>query len=312
MIRTLTLLIVTAFASTCVAQTYEIVEDDDGLTVHFDGKLLTRYLTKSGTKPILYPLLGPDGLPLTRRYPIESLGDHEKNDHIHHRSVWFTHGKVNGTDFWLESEKEGGKIIHEKFEKVTDGETAQIVAVNRWEDPEGKVVCRDRRSLTFGQDEGRQYIDYDVTVMAGAEPVTFGDTKEGTFGMRLAGTMKVDAKMGGTIVNDKGVKNKDAWGKASAWVDYYGPVKDKTVGVAILNHPSSYGYPTYWHVRTYGLFAANPFGVHDFVGKDKPAGDHTIEPGKEMNLRYRVLIHEGTTEDADIPAAFARYEKVKK
>lgn len=312
MIRLLSLLLAVSFSSVCLAATYEITQEDDGLTVHYDGKLLTRYLTKSGAKPILYPLLGPDGLPMTRRFPIESVGEHERDDHPHHRSVWFTHGKVNGTDFWLEKEGVGGQIIHEKFEKVSDGENAQIVSVNRWEKPDGTVVCRDRRTVTFGQDEGRQYFDFDITVMAGDEPVTFGDTKEGAFGIRVPGTMKVDAKKGGTIVNDKGAKNKDAWGKKSAWVDYYGPVKDETVGITIMNHPSSYGYPTHWHVRTYGLFAANPFGIHDFVGKDVESGDHTIEPGKSMNLRYRVLLHEGTTDEADIPAAFARYEKVKK
>ncbi|GAA4435535.1 PmoA family protein [Bremerella cremea] len=310
--RLFSLLLLLSFASVSVAQTYEITQEEDGLTVHYDGKLVTRYLKKSGSKPILYPLLGPDGVPMTRRYPIESVGENEKNDHPHHRSVWFTHGKVNGTDFWLEKEGEGGVIVHEKFEKISDGETAQIVSLNRWETPEGKVLCKDRRSITFGQDEGRQYFDYDVTVTPVDEPVTFGDTKEGTFGIRVAGTMKTDAKMGGTIVNDKGVKNKDAWAKQSAWVDYYGPVQGKTVGVTIMNHPSSYGYPTYWHVRTYGLFAANPFGVHDFVGKNVQSGDHTIKPGEEMNLRYRVLLHEGTTEEADVAGAFSRYEKVQK
>ncbi|MEW4452796.1 PmoA family protein [Bremerella sp. JC817] len=310
--RLFSLLLLLSFASVSVAQTYEITQEGDGLTVHYDGKLVTRYLKKSGSKPILYPLLGPDGVPMTRRYPIESVGENEKNDHPHHRSVWFTHGKVNGTDFWLEKEGEGGVIVHEKFEKISDGETAQIVSLNRWETPEGKVLCKDRRSITFGQDEGRQYFDYDVTVTPVDEPVTFGDTKEGTFGIRVAGTMKTDAKMGGTIVNDKGVKNKDAWAKQSAWVDYYGPVQGKTVGVTIMNHPSSYGYPTYWHVRTYGLFAANPFGVHDFVGKNVQSGDHTIKPGEEMNLRYRVLLHEGTTEEADVAGAFSRYEKVQK
>ena len=312
MIRLLSLLLVVTFSSLVFAGSYEIVQEDDGLTVHYDGKLLTRYLKMSGAKPILYPLLGPGGVPMTRHFPIEPAVEHEKSDHPHHRSVWFTHGNVNGTDFWLEKEGEGGKIIHEKFEKVTDGETAQIVAVNRWETPEGKVVCKDRRTITFGLDKGRQYFDYDVTVTPVDEPVTFGDTKEGAFGMRVAGTMKVDEKLGGTIVNDSGVKDKDAWGMRSAWVDYYGPVNDKTVGITIMNHPSSYGYPTHWHVRTYGLFAANPFGVHDFEKKEKGAGAHTIKPGEEMNLRYRVLLHEGTTEDADVAEAFSRYEKVEK
>jgi len=297
------------FTSTSFAQPFEAVLGDQGVTIQRNGKLLTQYLIDSGTKPVLYPVIGPGNTPMTRRFPIESKGEHERDDHPHHRSFWFTHGKVNGVDFWLEKEGEGGKIVHQAFEKIEGGETATIVTINKWIGPDGNEICRDRRTLTFGEDHGMQYIDFDVTVFADAEPVTFGDTKEGSFGVRVPGTMKVDAKMGGVIVNEHGEKDKSAWGKRSAWVDYVGPVEDKTLGIAILNHPDSYGFPTYWHVRTYGLFAANPFGVHDFVGKEAKRGDHTIEPGKSMTLRYRVLLHEGDTEQAKIKEAFARYSK---
>ena len=145
-----------------------------------------------------------------------------------------------------------------------------------------------------------------MTITASDGPVTFGDTKEGTFGLRLASSMNVNRKTGGRIVNAEGITDTDAWGKASSWVDYSGPVNDETVGVAILNHPESFRYPTTWHVRDYGLFAANPFGYDDFKYKDAP-GDHTIPAGESIRFRYRVILHLGDTEAAGIPAAFMAY-----
>ena len=315
MLRLFPLFLVVAFASTALAE-YEVVRDDDGLTIKRDGQLVTRYVIQSGSKPILYPVIGPDGIAMTRRYPIEEAGEHEREDHPHHRSIWITHGDVTGIDFW--AEKEGaGRTVHESFEEISDGKTAKVVTKNRWEDAEGNLVGRDVRTLSFGTDDGMQYIDFDITFLAGEKEVTFGDTKEGSFGVRVPGTMKVDAKRGGAIVNSEGIKDKEAWAKRAAWVDYYGPVHDKTgeektVGIAILNHPTSYNFPTYWHVRTYGLFAANPFGRRDFEGKDAESGAHVIPAGGKMHLRYRVLLHEGTTKDAGIAAAFERYQKVEK
>ena len=131
-------------------------------------------------------------------------------------------------------------------------------------------------------------------------------------GVRVAGTMKVDAKRGGRIVDSEGRTDADAWGKRAAWVDYHGPVDGQTVGVAILNHPGSFRFPTYWHVRTYVLFAANPFGLHDFErGKDID-GSHTLSAGDTMTLCYRILLHRGDEKSGKVAEAFAAYAREKK
>ena len=109
----------------------------------------------------------------------------------------------------------------------------------------------------------------------------------------VAETMRVEAKQGGQIVNSEGQRDDKAWARRAAWVDYHGPLDGETVGIAILNHPSSFRYPTYWHVRTYGLFAANPFGVRDFTRAPGADGSYEIAPGKSLTLRYRVLLHRG-------------------
>ncbi|PHS13239.1 MAG: hypothetical protein COA78_07360 [Blastopirellula sp.] len=298
-----------ALFSMANAAEFEVTQQKDGLTVLHDGKLLTRYLIKSGSKPILWPVMGPNGNPITRGYPMQDASEGEKADHPHHRSFWFTHGEVNDTDFWAEGNSKCGQIVHQKFEKVTGGKQATIVSINNWVDKDNKTICQDKRTLVFGVDQGNRYIDFTVTVNAVDEPVEFRDTKEGSFGMRIAGTMKVESDKGGTIINNHGQTNKDAWGQQASWVDYYGPVKGKTVGIAIFNHPSSFRYPSYWHVRTYGLFAANVFGLHHFKGDDTQDGSHLLKQGEPMTFRYRVLFHQGDNKEAKVAESFQRYAK---
>ena len=133
----------------------------------------------------------------------------------------------------------------------------------------------------------------DVTIKFIAEhgDCVLGDKKDAGFSVRVATSMDVDSKKGGRLINSHGVTDRAAWGKRAEWVDYHGPVNDKTVGVAILNHPSSFRHPTPWHVRTYGLFTANPFGLKSLgQGKD---GAYTLKKGKSLTLRHRVIFHLG-------------------
>jgi hypothetical protein len=227
--------------------------------------------------------------------------------------VWFTHGDVNGVSFWDEM-KSHGDIKHREFVKVESGATARIVTRNDWVSQEGKRVCEDQRCLTFGRDGENRWIDFDITLKATDGPVKFGDTKEGAMGVRVAETIKVDAKQGGKIVNSDGLVDQAAWGKRASWVDYYGPVEGQTVGIAMLNHPSSFRYPTYWHVRTYGLFAANPFGLHDFLGKNAKDADgcYTLKAGESLSLRYRLVFHKGNEKEGRIAETWEKYSKDSK
>jgi hypothetical protein len=121
--------------------------------------------------------------------------------------------------------------------------------------------------------------------------------------------MRVDAKTGGKIVNSDGRTNLDAWGRKAAWVDYYGPVDGQTVGIAIMNHPQSFRFPTFWHVRTYGLFAANPFGRREFPDGNKQDGTYTLPEGKSITLRYRVWLHKGDEKEGKVRDAYDSYAK---
>ena len=161
--------------------------------------------------------------------------------------------------------------------------------------------------MTFYRTKGYRLIDFEIEIHATDGDVTFHNTKEGMFGLRVASSMDVDKKTGGRITNAEGLTDNKAWGQASPWVDYVGPVQGKTLGIAILNHPQSFRYPTTWHVRTYGLFAANPFGWREFGRSEN--GDYTLPAGQKVRFGYRMILHEGDTSSAGLPALFEAYAK---
>jgi hypothetical protein len=282
---------------------------DGGLDVLLDDAPFTS-LVLGPTKPFFHPLHGPKGLRVTRAYPMADVAG-EKRDHPHQRSFWITHGDVNGHDFWAsdpinKANPKFGQIKQTGAQALAaNGAVGVLRTTNDWNAPDGSLDCRDVRTFRFWGAGAPRVIDVDLTITAGDRPATFGDTKEGFFGLRVPTSMDVDAKGGGRITNAEGQHDADAWGKPSPWVDYTGPVDGHTVGIAILNRPDSFRYPTHWHVRTYGLFAANPFGYTDF-GAGKP-GAHTIAPGESIRFGYRVILHEGDTAAAGIAPAFAAY-----
>lgn len=276
-----------------------------GVTITADGKPFAEYRTDLGSKPIVWPLIGPTGQPVTRDYPMADTPG-ETRDHPHQRSLWFTHGDVNGLSFWEEAPGRGS-IRHREYVEVRGGQDAVVVTRNDWLTPEGNRVLSDTRRLRFAEVDGVRILDFDIRLTAVSGPVVFGDTKEGTFGIRVAETIRVDTKKGGEIVNSDGKRDAEAWGKRAAWVDYSGPVADSVVGIAVLNHPTSFRFPTYWHVRTYGLFAANPFGWHDFEGNRNVDGSYRLAEGDSIVLRYRVILHRGRADEAGLAEKFAQY-----
>jgi hypothetical protein len=284
--------------------------EGDDVAIDVGTRPFTTYRSKTGPKPFLYPLQSPGNEPIgvTRAFPMEKV-EGEDHDHPHQRSFWFTHGNVNGVDFWSEQGRHG--TIRETSRKVVHGPIIGVLrTTDDWLAPDGKKVLEDERVLRVYLTEKTRVLDFDVTLKATVGPVTFGDTKEGTFGLRVASSMDVDKKKGGKITNAEGLTDAAAWGKASPWVDYSGPVGDRTVGITIFNHPTSFRAPTTWHVRTYGLFAANPFGWHDFGRAD--SGAYTLPRGESITLRYRLLIHDGDASAADLPASYRAYANAPK
>jgi hypothetical protein len=285
------------------------------IDVDIDGKPYTSlYLSGDGvTKPYLHPIRAADGKIVSRVWPMEEKAG-EAKDHEHHRGLWFTHGDVNGFDFWANdmSQRKGkggdkkGTVELVSVDQVKSGKKAgSIKASFAWKDPGGKVLLKETKLIAFHSDAKLRIIDYDATLTA-VEKSHFGDTKEGFFALRL--TAPLDGKHTGKMISAEGkVGEKLVWGKRSPWVDYVGQLDGATLGVAILDHPTNPKHPTYWHSRDYGLFAANIFGEHDFYNDKTKDGGMTLEPGKSLTFRYRVVIHPGDTEAAGIGAMFAKW-----
>jgi sugar phosphate isomerase/epimerase len=289
----------------------KITELPDKVKVEINGQLFTEYNFKDVPLPYFYPVIGPTGVNITRHWPMKEAQD-EPRDHPHHRSLWFTHGAVNGVDFWTGG-AQAGKIVHDKLIKVSSGRDVGIVqSQNKWVASGGKVICTDTRTYRFYQRPDCQMMDFEVTIHASDGDVTFGDTKEGSMAIRLAPTLQVEGKVAkGHIVNGEGQRDGDAWGKRAAWCDYYGPLDGQAVGVAIFDHPQNPRHPTWWHVRTYGLFAANPFGVHDFEKKPDGTGNLTVKAGDSVTFRYRFYFHKGDCEQAKVAELYQEYAKTR-
>jgi len=285
----------------------KITELDDRIRIETGGKLFTEYRYKNVPRPYFYPVIGPTGDPVVRHWPMDEA-ENEQHDHRHHRSLWFTHGDVNGHDFWTEQEGTG-TIVHDGFDQISsDSGIGMFRSRNRWVADSGQVVCTDTRTYRFGVNPAGRFIDLEITIEATHGDVILGDTKEGSMAIRVAPTMRVRGKVGhGHIVNSEGQRDSEAWGKRAAWCDYYGPVNGQTVGVAIFDHPANLKHPTWWHVREYGLFAANPFGVHDFEKRPEGTGDVEIPSGDSLTFRYRVYLHRGDDVQAGVDTRYREY-----
>lgn len=295
-------------STTFTGKGVEIIPYGATLRVTIDGRPFTDYHYQNVSRPFFYPVIGPTGAGLTRNWPMGD-GPGEAHDHRHHKSLWYAHGDINGVDFWSEGER-AGHTVHEDFLEIrSEGDVGVIKTRNRLVSREGETVATDVRTVRiYGRDGDARMLDFTVTIQASEGPVVMGDTKEGTMAIRLTPTMRLEGEVGqGHIRNSEGLRDNNTWGKRAAWCDYYGPVEGETVGVAIFDHPSNPRHPTWWHVRNYGLFAANPFGIHNFESKPEGTGDFKIPAGDEATFHYRFYFHRGDTEAARVAREYERY-----
>jgi len=288
-----------------------------------DGRPLTTYRTaESLYKPHFWPVIGPYGDPLTRAFPNASNVPEEMHDHPHHRGLHFTHGEIAFdnepyVDFWIESAGDKqGRIVHRAFERGPNaaGNEVSFTSLNDWLAPDGRVMLTERASWRI-TDLGLGNILFAFrTALSPAAPINILDTKEGSFSIRVPTCMdeQLDAQgpraelPRGVITSSNGARTeKECWGKPADWVDYSGVVNAKPVGIAMFDHPDNQPHAR-WHVRAYGLFAANPFGLRCFNPNDPPF-KLRLTPGETLTLRYGVLFHPGDTHKADIPKHYTNF-----
>ncbi|UCF15915.1 MAG: PmoA family protein [Phycisphaerales bacterium] len=314
----------------------DLVKGDKRIDVVIGGSPFTSYLYGDNlTKPVLVPVRTPSGIEISRRYPLVEIPG-GSTDHAHHEGIFFAVDQVNGVNFWRNADPPP-QIRHAKITEMASGPgEGKLFTVANWVDDKDRTLLEEKRTMLFsaGRHDREYAIDLSIDLKAVGEDVLFEDIEEGMFAIRVSDylresdlsktlrpgeTLPKESVAGtGIYFSSNGDETaKNAWGKRARWVALQGVRKGKVVGVAILNHPASINYPTYWHVRNYGLFSANPLGQGDFQrqmprkyrkNKVMPL-NLTLEPGETTHFRFLVIVYEGIRTAEQIDKRFRQFVK---
>jgi len=275
----------------------EVVRATGQVDFRVAGELFTSYLHHTKVaRPYCYPVIGPGGVEMTNCGP---------GDHVHHRSLYIAQGEVNGHDNWSELKGHARTVCDEVTVASQGPVFGSLMASNYWASEGGQPLLAENVVLTVWHlPAEHRVMDWDITWTAAYGGVFFGDTKEaGTLSVRVA--EQLEARYTGLITNAYGgVTEAETWGKRAPWCDYSGMLKGQPCGIAILDHPDNFRYPTYWHVRDYGLFTANQWGIHEFTGDWSQRGDHALPAGQSLRFRFRLLIHAGDVQAGRVADSF--------
>jgi hypothetical protein len=289
--------------------------------VRVDGQPFTAYIWPERlAKPVLYPIRASGGTLVTRGFPLDPRPG-ERVDHPHQVGLWLNYGDVNGVDFWNNSEAlspdeaaKMGTIRHRAIQVAQGGDEEGVLEVAAdWLMPDGHTVLDESTRFVFAGAEGVRRIDRVTTLAAppGGERVVFADNKEGVLGLRVTRALEMPSDkpevftdssgrpttvaklnnegVNGVYTSSEGKEGGAVWGTRARWVALWGRVDEEDVVLLILDHPANPGYPTYWHARGYGLFAANPLGQKIF-SEGREVLNFTLEPGESTVFRYRLLV----------------------
>lgn len=306
--------------------------------VTIDGQPFTAYIWPASLKkPVLYPIRTANGTPITRGFPMDEVAG-ERVDHPHHVGLWFNYGDVNGIDFWnnsdaIEPERRGkmGTIRHRAIKAAKSGPDQGVLEVEAdWIMPDDSVVLTEHTTYVFSGTGNARTIDRITRLTAGATRVDMKDNKEGVLGLRVTRALEhpsdeplvfTDAEgrptevakldntgVTGQYLTSEGAEGDAAWGTRGKWCRLSGEVRGQPVAVSIFDHPANPGFPTYWHARGYGLFAANPLGQKE-LSEGKDVLGFALGPNETVTFRHRVRVVSGTPTAAETEAAWERWAK---
>lgn len=318
-------LIVLSSVTASFAQKKEMVKvlketGKNKVDIYIGDKIFTSFLyPDSLEKPVLYPVHSANGTVVTRGFPLDPKpGD--PTDHPHHIGIWFNYENLNGLDFWnnsyaIKKEKKHlyGWIKTDKILAVSSGATGKLAYHANWVNQQNEVLLEETTTFEFSGNGHLRIIDR-LTTLKAVKEANFTDVKDGLLGLRLAHELQMPAtedqkftdrkgnvtivKAGtdhianGTYLTSEGKQGNDAWGSRGVWCKVYGKMGNDSVSVAIIDHPKNPNYPTFWHARGYGLFAANPLGEKIFTN-GKSAKNLQLKPGETVTFRYRIMVEDG-------------------
>ncbi|HVN58681.1 MAG TPA: PmoA family protein [Bacteroidales bacterium] len=301
------------------------VRDNSGenkIDVLIDGMLFTSLrISQEFEKPFLFPVIAPDGTTVTRGYPVEPRSG-ERVDHPHHTGLWFNHGCVNGLDFWNNSasvpageKSKYGHIAVVKTGKISGGKKGIINVESWWMDSSGKTILDENTTWIFSVQNNIRIIDHKTVLSATAGDITFSDSKEGLFAIRVARMLEMPSDEPLIFTDDKGKATEvrvldntgvtgqyrssngktgdEVWGTRNKWVILTGKGEKGIESLAIFDFPDNPGYPAYSHARGYGLFSVNNFGRRSYDPRQEPFA-FTIPSGKSVTLVHRFCVKSGS------------------
>jgi hypothetical protein len=302
------------------AKGVKVVADEahQRVDITIDGKPFTSYVWPSVLKkPVLFPLIAADGTDVVRGFPLAPRPG-ERVDHPHHAGIWFNYGDVNGFDFWNNSNAikptDSGKMgtIHQQriISTRSGRDHGELVVESVWTTGSGQDILEQKARYVFWRKDDQRMIDLIVTLHA-LDRVVFHDDKEGLLGVRVARFLESAGEKGGTFTDangrltevqpsnlpgatgvyltSEGKQGDQAWGTRGRWCALTGNTAGHEMTIAIFDHPGNPNYPTYWHARGYGLFAANPLGQHIFDAK-APQLNFTLDKNQNTTFKYRILL----------------------
>lgn len=297
------------------------------ITFHAGKELVGRYyIAVTVAKPYMWPVNAPGNIPVTRAWPMLEGQPMETKDHVHQKSLWFCHGDiipeglelkdkikgVDGVDFWSENPNAGKIVCIDVGKPTVSKNHGHVTTKNEWRTKDGQKIIDEVRTIHLYDLGDARLLIFDIDMHASVCPLTFGDTKEGSFGARINDVLREAAKQG-TLTNADGrVGEKSLWGYTSNWCDYSGPLEGKTVGLTIFDHPKN-SSPASWHSRGYGLLAANPFGrAGSFPGMKEKKNSELLKLPKDghLKLRYGVLVHLGDAKTGKVAEQYDRFLKL--
>lgn len=271
-------------------------EKSDTVSLTIDGYDFAKYEYGSVfPKPHFGPINDNAGNSFTRC-------DRMHREHPHQRSIIVAIGDVNGVDCWNEPDETCGYVRNEEiYDVVSSSAYATFTAKNRWTNHAGELLMReDTRFTVYNQSEKCRTLDIEITFTASFGDVVFGSTKEaGPLGIRLCDSLRSDIGSGILSNSRGGVGENECWGKVAEWCDYHGNIDGiGEMGVTVFDNPSNERYPTAWHIRGYGLFAANNLHFK---------GGYTISAGESVTYKYRILFRREEMTAAETENRYEEY-----
>jgi Methane oxygenase PmoA len=290
-----------------------ITLQNDRVAVNINGTPFTNlYMGQDVRKPFLYPLTTASGKRVNRGFPVEPVpGD--PTDHPHQRGLWvgaeqLSAGDLGLMDFWendpsYKCPHMGSITFKDILDHKNGDKQGSFTFIADWISKEGVAVLSETRTMTFyAEPRDCRMFDVDLRLRA-KHDLAFEDNDDAVIGIRLSPAF--DQKNGGQPINAQGSEGEaNVRGRRSEWIDWQTKLEGEDVGVTLMDHPANFSSPTRWHVRSFGLMIANPFGQHEYL-KDAPVVSNPLHAGEELHLRYRVLIHPKTTGVAQIYKEFA-------